>query len=745
MHLHATHLFRSIELFAQPPIRMCCRRRAIDDFDLPPPCLRPAAEEFLFFYTCWLLLATCALWPSARAAGPLGRSDRPEAYFNGSSYIRLSRPISLKQLVGLSFRTCVGGELFSQRFEGYTLRVSALFEQVVVQWARPNQPQREVGLEKETLDNHWHWVALRYRPNPPSLLLEVDKDTQVISNVTWNPELLSPGALESGGAVLVVGGVFSGCILEGPQLEFHAVGSQTLNVQFGHCPLTTDDCIDRKDVLRIPPKDHCYNEPCMRHGTCISRHDRYECLCTARYRGNNCEVDAGDPCASAPCQNGARCVEDVRGDYTCDCPRNYHGTYCELEVSLDPLCVAGPCINNGSCTVPPDADTYVCDCPPGYMGRNCETDVDECAAAAGACLNGGKCVDAVNNFTCDCSGTGYTGARCEINVNECEEDRNICGHGYCYDTYGSFVCACQPGYTGERCHNMSACASGPCGAGGACVEEAGGAGFRCVCARGWAPPLCTAPLPPPPPPSSPAPAHPSCLDIVCPPRSHCLPNQMVVTGVIAKQVTCVCDVGYYGAPGPSPNCTTLESACEVGVCQNGATCTLAPDHFNCTCAPGYKGAYCELSAGKALSDLKAAERCAAGPCLHAKTCQDLAVGFRCECEPGWGGPRCDTALPPGAGPEPCARCANGGMCRDSGECECRGGWAGPTCELAADCRAAVAACPPHHECVELTGAWRCAPAAPDSACASSPCHNGTCLALENGLFRCQCPPGSNGE
>lgn len=73
-----------------------------------------------------------------------------------------------------------GGELFSQRFEGYTLHVTALFEQVVVSWARPGQPQREVGLAKETLDNRWHWIALRYRPNPPSVLLEVDKDTQVL-------------------------------------------------------------------------------------------------------------------------------------------------------------------------------------------------------------------------------------------------------------------------------------------------------------------------------------------------------------------------------------------------------------------------------------------------------------------------------------------------------------------------------------------------------------------------------------
>lgn len=66
--------------------------------------------------------------------------------------------------------------------------------------------------------------------------------SQVISNVTWNPELLNPGALEAGGAVLLVGNVFSGCIREGPQLEFHAAYAQQRNVIFGHCPLTTDEC-----------------------------------------------------------------------------------------------------------------------------------------------------------------------------------------------------------------------------------------------------------------------------------------------------------------------------------------------------------------------------------------------------------------------------------------------------------------------------------------------------------------------
>lgn len=61
-----------------------------------------------------MLAVYAAAVPGARAAGPLGPSDRPEAYFNGSSYLRLVKPISLKQLVGLSFRTCVGEFWLSQ-------------------------------------------------------------------------------------------------------------------------------------------------------------------------------------------------------------------------------------------------------------------------------------------------------------------------------------------------------------------------------------------------------------------------------------------------------------------------------------------------------------------------------------------------------------------------------------------------------------------------------------------------------
>lgn len=42
----------------------------------------------------------------------------------------------------------------------------------------------------------------------------------------------------------------------------------------------------------------------------------------------------------------------------------------------------------------------------GYRGKNCRIDINECAGVS--CLNGGSCVDMVNNFTCECQ-SGYSG------------------------------------------------------------------------------------------------------------------------------------------------------------------------------------------------------------------------------------------------------------------------------------------------------------------------------------------------
>ena len=46
---------------------------------------------------------------------------------------------------------------------------------------------------------------------------------------------------------------------------------------------------------------------------------------------------------------------------------------------------------------------------PEILGKNCEIDTDECAL--GYCTNGSVCKDRINDYECDCEGTGYTGKR----------------------------------------------------------------------------------------------------------------------------------------------------------------------------------------------------------------------------------------------------------------------------------------------------------------------------------------------
>ncbi|KOB77926.1 Crumbs, partial [Operophtera brumata] len=122
------------------------------------------------------------------------------------------------------------------------------------------------------------------------------------------------------------------------------------------------------------------------------------------WAGPKCD-DQIDECESNPCQNGAVCI-DVHADYMCACTFGFTGKSCEVQIEF---CDDSACSDNALCVV--EAGARVCYCVPDYHGERCELQYDECLLGP-RCLNGGTCIDGVDNFTCSCP-PKLTGPLCD--------------------------------------------------------------------------------------------------------------------------------------------------------------------------------------------------------------------------------------------------------------------------------------------------------------------------------------------
>ncbi|CAM4782539.1 unnamed protein product [Rotaria magnacalcarata] len=77
--------------------------------------------------------------------------------------------------------------------------------------------------------------------------------------------------------------------------------------------------------------DSCLHKDCG-NGTCIHRNETVSyCLCTGGYTGIDCRgIDA---CAYSPCTSNGICHQlSSDGKFSCQCIRNYSGTYCEISI-----------------------------------------------------------------------------------------------------------------------------------------------------------------------------------------------------------------------------------------------------------------------------------------------------------------------------------------------------------------------------------------------------------------------------
>ncbi|XP_061667358.1 thrombomodulin [Syngnathoides biaculeatus] len=193
-----------------------------------------------------------------------------------------------------------------------------------------------------------------------------------------------------------------------------------------------------------------------------------------------CEVTPGDPCASMGCEYA--CLEGDDGVHSCACDQGFKvgpdGRSCvdfndcsdkrqcpgenfrcvntvggfKCECRLGFKMKAGLCVDHNECASAPcehmcdnTPGSYKCSCYDGY--RVDPDDPNKCELHCGKKECTAEC-DPNDKFQCYCP-EGYIAEERDphtacMDIDECAH--SYCDHG-CTNTYGSYVCSCQKGFT----------------------------------------------------------------------------------------------------------------------------------------------------------------------------------------------------------------------------------------------------------------------------------------------------------
>ncbi|XP_049983407.1 fibrillin-3 isoform X3 [Alexandromys fortis] len=361
----------------------------------------------------------------------------------------------------------------------------------------------------------------------------------------------------------------------------------------------------RKDGAMCQDVDECADgsPDCHTRGMlCKNLIGTYACICPPGMQlqpsGEDCTDEDECQAQSSLCAHG-RCINTV-GSFQCHCDEGFHPspTLTECHDTRQGLCFsevlqamcqswsssgeAVPrvecCCGGGRGWGPhcelcplPGTSAYRKLCPHGKGYSTKGQDVDECHMFADLCHHG-ECINSIGSFHCDCQ-AGYTPdatATACMDDDECLAQPGLCGtHGHCQNTPGSFRCECNRGFvldsSGHSCEDVNEC-DRPHRCQFGCQNELGG--YRCNCPQGftqhsqWA----------------------QCVD-----EDECALSPMACGSASCYNTLgsfyCVCPSGFsfnqdLGGCQDVDECAEQGSPCSYG-------CANTPGGFLCGCPQGY--------------------------------------------------------------------------------------------------------------------------------------------------------------